>query len=184
MDLFVAIHRRGMTVPVWSLKLKSSPWTQKHLKERCPLKTQLDLLISVALITCSSYKKMCQLFKKKKKLESRVIIQTFLHIVTQSCCIIFTTTSLYLASPTHPLAHTHTYKSLAHIRHVSALLFLLWSFLVISCWSLSSDSILSFARTICTQIVGTIIKYTVPSNYRRQHYRKEPNTHTHTHTHK
>lgn len=67
LDLFVAIHRRGMTAPVWSLKLKSSPWTQKHLKERCPLKTQLDLLISVALITCSSYKKMCQLYKKKKK---------------------------------------------------------------------------------------------------------------------
>ena len=83
------------------------------------------------------------------------------------------------------LSHTHTHirtlqKLMCHMRHVSALLFRLCSFLAISCWSFSSDSILSFARTTCTYATGIMLRRTVtPSRLKGiapQHWVKHAQT--------
>ena len=104
--------------------------------------------------------------------------QSGLHVVVQSCYSVFTASSLIQdslslslsfalsLSHTHTLTHlrtrTHTLQKLmCHMRHVSALLFRLCSFLAISCWSFSSDSILSFARTTCTYATGIMLRRTV-----------------------
>ena len=102
--------------------------------------------------------------------------QSGLHVVVQSCYSVFTASSLIQASLSLSLSlllslslsHTHTHirtrtlqKLMCHMRHVSALLFRLCSFLAISCWSFSSDSILSFARTTCTYATGIMLRRTV-----------------------
>ena len=88
---------------------------------------------------------------------------------------------------THTHIHTHTcthtlQKLMCHMRHVSALLFRLCSFLAMSCWSFSSDSILSFARTTCTYATGIMLRYTeTPSQLKGialQHWVKHAHTYT------
>ena len=103
--------------------------------------------------------------------------QSVLHTEVQSCYSVFTASSLIQASLSLSLTHTHTHththtrththtcthtlqKLMCHMRHVSALLFRLCSFLAMSCWSFSSDSILSFARTTCTYATGIMLRYT------------------------